>query len=332
MAQILSGTRRSGTMRAAVYRHYGGPEVLEVTEIDAPRPGAEELLVRVRAAGINPVDWKIRSGSLRPFASATFPMIPGCDLAGEVIEVGSGVTRFRPGDAVYAMLEPAAGGACGEVAAVPESAAAHLPETLSFTEAAAVPLAALTALQALRDKGRVAPGMRVLVNGGSGGVGSFAIQIAHRLGARVTAVAGTGNQELLRELGAQEAIDYTAEDFTLRNQVWDLVFDAVGNRTFSEVASVLSPEGRYVTTLPTLGLFLGAFATRFAGLFGFGRRAFAVLVAARGDELEQLAEWIDDGEVRPILHRIWPLEEIARAHEESESGHARGKIVVRLPA
>lgn len=318
------------TMRAAVYRSYGGPEVLEVTETEPPRPREDQLLVRVRAAGINPVDWKIRSGSLRPFAAATFPMIPGSDLAGEVVEVGSAVTRFRPGDAVYAMVEPAAGGACGELAAVPETAAALLPERLSFSEAAAVPLAALTALQALRDKGRVAPGMRVLVHGGSGGVGSFAVQIAHSLGARVSAVASTANQELLRELGAVETIDYTAEDFTVREQVWDLVLDAVGNRTFSEVASVLSREGRYVTTLPSLGLFLTVFATRLAGVFGYGRRAAAVMVDARGHELQELAEWIDEGEIRPVIHRTYPLEEIARAHEESESGHARGKIVVQL--
>lgn len=321
---------RRGTMRAVVYRSYGGPDVLEVTETEVPRPGEQELLVRVRAAGINPVDWKIRNGSLRPFASASFPMIPGSDLAGEVVEVGSQVTRFRPDDAVYAMLEPAAGGACAELAVVPESSAALLPESQSFTEAAAVPLAALTALQALRDKGRVAPGMRVLIHGGSGGVGSFAIQIAHRLGARVSAVASTANQELLRELGAEETLDYTAEDFTLRNQVWDLVFDTVGNRTFSEVASVLSREGRYVTTLPSLGLFLGAFASRLAGVFGYGRRAAAVMVAPRGHDLEELAEWIDDGALRSVLHKTWPLEEIARAHAESEAGHARGKIVVQL--
>jgi NADPH:quinone reductase-like Zn-dependent oxidoreductase len=318
------------TMRAAFYRSYGGPEVLEVGEMEAPRPGDHQILVRVLAAGINPVDWKIRSGHLRPFASATFPMIPGSDLAGEVVEVGSEVARFRPGDAVYGLLQPAAGGACGELAAVPASAAAPMPENLSFTEAAAVPMAALTALQALRDKGRIAPGMRVLIHGGSGGVGSFAVQIARSLGARVGAVASTGNQELLRELGAEETFDYTTEDFTLRDQVWDLVFDAVGNRTYNEVASVLSREGRYVTTLPSFGLFLAVFATRLAGIFGYGRRAAVMMLDARGDELEELAEWIGGGEIRPLIHRTYPLEEIGDAHAESETGHVRGKIVVTL--
>lgn len=318
------------TMRAAVYRSYGGPEVLEITETEAPRPGDDQLLVRVLAAGINPADWRLRSGGLRPFASATFPMIPGSDLAGEVVEVGPEVVHFMTGDAVYGMRVPAAGGACAELAAVPASAAALMPDSLSFTEAAAVPMAALTALQALRDRGRVAPGMRVLVHGGSGGVGSFAIQIARSLEARVGAVASTAHQELLRELGAEETFDYTAEDFTLRDRVWDLVFDVVGNRTFSEVASVLSREGRYVTTRPSAGLFLAVFATRLAGLFGYGRRAASVMVEARGDELVELADRIDAGEIRPVIHRTYPLEEIARAHAESETGHAPGKIVVTL--
>jgi len=319
-------------MRAALYDRYGGPDVLEVREIEAPRPQDGQLLVRVWGAGVNPVDWKIRTGSLRPFAGATFPMIPGSDLAGEVAEVASGVSRFQPGDPVFAMLQPTAGGACAEQAVVAETAAARMPENLSFEQAAAVPMAALTALQGLRDKGRIAPGMRVLVNGGSGGVGSFAIQIAHALGATVTAVASGRHLELLRELGAEEAIDYTREDFTRRDQVWDLVLDTVSNRSFPEAARVLSREGRLVSLLPSPGRLLALVATRVAGCLGYGKRAELEVVRSRGDELDEIREWIEAGEVRPVIHASFPLEEIARAHAESETGHARGKIVVTLGA
>jgi len=317
-------------VRGALYERYGGPEVLEVRDLEPPRPEDDEVLVRVRAAAVNPVDWKIRRGSLRPFASARFPMIPGSDLAGEVLETGSAVTRFQPGDAIYAMLQPAVGGACAERAVVPADAAGGKPDNLSFEEAAAVPLAALTALQALRDKGRIAPGMRVLVNGGSGGVGSFAIQIAKRMETEVTAVASGRNLDLLRALGADRAIDYQREDFTRRQQVWDVVLDTVSTHPFREVAHVLSPEGRYIHLQPTPGGFLLVLATRLAGLFGFRKRAETLLVQPRGPELEELKEWIGEGHLRPVLHGVYPLNEIARAHTESESGHARGKIVLSL--
>lgn len=316
------------THRAAVYERYGGPEVLEVRETGIPRLRNDGLLVRVWASGINPVDWKLRNGSLRPYSSATFPMTPGSDLAGEVLEVGSRVSRFQPGDPVFAMLPPTTGGACAELAAVPAALAAPMPENLSFEQAAAVPLAALTALQALREKGRLAPGMRVLVNGGSGGVGSFAIQIAHRLGATVTAVASGPNLDLLHELGADDALDYTREDFTRSDRVWDLVFDVVSNRSFPAVARVLSREGRQVSLLPSPGRLFFLLATHTAGWLGYGKRVELESVQARGSELDEIRTWIEAGEIRPVLHGSYPLEDIALAQRESETGHPRGKIVV----
>lgn len=317
-------------MRAAVYSRYGGPEVLEIRVIDPPQPADDQILVRVRAAAVNPVDWKIRRGSHRPFLAATFPMIPGSDLAGEVLEVGASVGRFLPGDIVYARLPPAAGGACAELAVLAEDDAAPMPENLSFEQAAAVPLAALTALQSLRDLGRIAPGMRVLIHGASGGVGTFAVQIARLLGARVTGVASGRNLDLLRELGAHEALDYAEEDFTRRKQVWDLVLDAVSNRSFRQVVRVLSREGRHVRLMPSFGFFTAVVATRIAGIFGYGKRALTMQVQSRAEELIELKEWVEAGEIRPVLHASFPLEEIVRAHAESEGGHARGKIVVLL--
>lgn len=322
-------------MRAAVYHRYGGPEVLGVRDLADPRPGPEDLLVRVRAAAVNPVDWKIRRGLLRLFVRPSFPMVPGSDLAGEVVEVGTEVDRFRPGDPVYAMLRPQEGGACAQLAAVPQDAAARKPESLSFEQAAAVPLAALTALQALRDHGKLAPGMSLLVNGGAGGVGHFAVQLGKILGAEVTAVASGENQELLRRLGADEALDYEREDFTALGRRWDVILDAVARYDFPRCSRALSRRGIYITTLPALRSGFHWLATRVAGLFGYGKRASFVVVSPRGDELGELARLADGGDpggdLRPVIHGTWPLEAIAAAHEESQTHHARGKIVIRIP-
>lgn len=317
-------------MRALAYHRYGGPEVLGMAELPDPEPGPEEVLVRVRAAGVNPLDWRLRSGHLRPFLRASFPMVPGADLAGEVVTAGSAVRRFQPGDAIYAMLPPAAGGASAELARVPVDAAAGKPDNLSFEQAAAVPLAALTALQALRNLGRTAPGMRVLVNGGSGGVGHFAVQIARTLQAEVTAVASSRNQELLAELGAHHTVDYTERDFLDLGRQWDVIFDAAARRSFWECLPALSRRGVYVTTLPGGGPAFAWLATRVAGLVGYGKRASFVMVQGRGDELEELRQWIEAGRVLPRIDRTFPLEEGAAAQKESEEGHTRGKIVLTL--
>ncbi len=202
------------TMRAAVLTGYGGVERLELREIPRPEPGAGQLLVRVRAAGVNPIDWKIRQGKLRLLLPARFPLVLGFDVAGEVVTVGPEVADFAPGDAVHAMLDGRHGGGYAEYAVVGQAAAALKPEALTWEEAAALPLAALTAWQALRDLADLQPGERVAVTGAAGGVGHFAVQIAAALGARVTAVAGPGHQDLVRRLGAHRTVDYTREDFT----------------------------------------------------------------------------------------------------------------------
>ncbi len=317
-------------MRAAVIDGYGGADRFRIAEVETPQPGPGQLLVRVRAVGVNPVDWKIRKGSLRMVLPARFPLILGYDVAGEVEAIGPEVSRFEPGDLVYAMLDGRHGGGYAEHAVVGESAAALKPDRLTFEEAAAIPLAALTALQALRDKGELAEGERVLVNGASGGVGHFAVQIAAALGARVVAVASGSNQEFLRELGAERTIDYKEEDFTRDDETFDVVFDAVGKSSFQDCDLILGDGGVYVTTTPgPSDIFRGIFSS-IAGLFGTTRRSRWVRVRPSGDNLAFLGGLIDRGRLRPVIDRVFPLEQIRQAHEASESGHVRGKIVVRI--
>ena len=317
-------------MRAAVIDSYGGPDRLRIGEMEAPQPGPGQLLVRVRAAGVNPVDWKIRRGSLRMILPAKFPLVLGYDIAGEVEAIGPEVARFEPGDPVYAMLDSRHGGGYAEYALVGESAAAPKPERLSFEEAAAIPLAGLTALQALRNKGELAEGERVLVNGAAGGVGHFAVQIAAALGGRVVAVASGRNQDFVRELGAERAISYEEEDFTRDEETFDVVFDAVGKSSFQDCELILGDGGVYVTTTPGPSDILRGVVSSVAGLFGPARRSRWVSVRPSGDDLAFLGRLADLGRIRPVIDQVFPLEQIREAHEMSEAGHVRGKIVVRV--
>lgn len=310
-------------MKAVFYRRYGGPEVLEYADIPDPVAGDRQLMVRVHAAGVNPIDWKLRSGSPRiPFLR--LPRIPGSDVAGEIVRVGSSVTRFQVGEMVYAMLSPFAGGGYAEYAAVPEGSAARKPANLTLEEAAAVPLASLSALQGLRNQGRIARGHTVLVNGASGGVGSFAVQIARACGAEVTAVTSRHNLEFTNALGATHVIDYASEDFTAARSRYDLIFDVVGNRSFHACRAALRPNGTYISTLPNLS----AVFRMMIGPLGGGKRARLVLVRARGTDLEQMTAWIEAGQVRPYVDRILPLSQAVEAQAYSERGHAKGKIVI----
>ncbi|MBW3599620.1 MAG: NAD(P)-dependent alcohol dehydrogenase, partial [Planctomycetes bacterium] len=234
-------------MRAAVINAYGSAEVLEVREVEKPAPSGSQVLLRVSAASVNPVDWKIRSGMLRPVFPPRFPYILGNDAAGIVEAVGPGVTRWKVGDAVYC---GARGGGYAEYLAVEESNCARKLERLSFEEAASIPIAGLTALQMLRDKAEAAPGDRVLVNGASGGVGTFAVQIAAAMGCEITGVAGTRNLDFVRELGAAGVIDYTRDDFTEQDALYDVILDVVPNKSFAKCRRRLTDRGVYVATVP----------------------------------------------------------------------------------
>lgn len=319
-------------MRAAVIDGYGGSDRLQVREVSEPgEPGPGQVRLLVRAAGINPVDWKMRRGSLRFVMPARFPLILGYDLAGEVEAVGPEVTRFQPGDRVYGLTEPRQGGSYAERALVRDSALALLPESLSFEEGAALPVAGLTALQALRDKGELAAGETVVINGAAGGVGHLAVQIAVILGADVTGVCSHRNLDFVRSLGAHEAIDYEEEDFAGRDGAWDVVFDAVGTRSYQDCEPSLSTGGGiYVTTEVGPRPFLNAVFTSLSGLFGQKKRARWITLGQKDKDLEFLARLAAQGRVRPELQEVFPLERIRAAHDLSETGRVRGKLVARL--
>jgi NADPH:quinone reductase-like Zn-dependent oxidoreductase len=320
-------------MKAAVIDGYGGSGRLQVREVPDPgEPGPGQVRLRVRAASVNPIDWKMRRGSLRIVMPAKFPLILGADVAGEVDAVGPEVTRFQPGDAVYGGIDPRAhGGAYAEQALARESALAAMSGALSFEEAAALPVAGLTALQALRDKGELAAGERALINGAAGGVGHLAVQIAAALGARVTGVASHRNLDFVRSLGAQEAIDYEEEDFAGRDDAWDVLFDAVGNRSYQDCEPSLAREGGiYVTTLVGPRPFLNGVLTELGGLFGQKKRARWIVAKHKGEDLAVLNRLVEQGRLRPEIQEVFPLEKVHQAHDLSETGHVRGKLVIRV--
>jgi NADPH:quinone reductase-like Zn-dependent oxidoreductase len=312
-------------MKAVEYDRYGPPGVLAIRDVPRPRPRPGELLVRVRAAALNPKDVLVRAGKYRLLSGRRFPKRVGFDWAGEVAEVGPGVTGVAPGAAYWGMLDGYQGGACAEVLAVPAAWGAPKPTSLDFERAAAVPLAASTALQALRDVAGVEAGMRVLVNGASGGVGVFAVQIARLLGARVTTTSSAANLELCRSLGAEAALDYRAEDPLVAGARFDVVFDVFGNRRFADARRALTPRGTYVTTVPKPHLFLAAARTLFTR-----PRARLVVVRPRAADLGLLARHVDEGRIVPVVEHVFPLERIAEAEEQVASKHTRGKVVVSI--
>ena len=311
-------------MRAVGLRRYGPPEVLEGLEVERPEPTSDGVLIRVAAGGVNPADCLLRSGGLRFVARQKMPFVPGADVAGVVEATGPAVTRFEPGDPVYAMLPNTAGGGYAEYAVAAEGTVAAIPPGLTFGEAAGVPLAALTALQALRDRADLSAGDHVLVNGASGGVGTFAVQISRAMGATVTAAASGRNADLVRGLGADEFLDYTDGDVTAGEARYDVVLDATNVLAFRKVRRVLRPNGVFVTVNP----FIGRLSPGWLARFREGRRIRSVLVEPDGGDLEKIGAWISSGEVRPVIDRLYPLSDAEAAHRRSESRRARGKLVL----
>ncbi|MBD2294308.1 NAD(P)-dependent alcohol dehydrogenase [Anabaena sphaerica FACHB-251] len=310
-------------MKAVVIRHYGDAEVLQYEEVEQPKIKPDHLLVKVHASSVNPIDWKTRKGMLSILTGNNFPLILGFDVAGEVVEVGSQVTRFKPGDAIYGSTS-FPGGAYAEFAAIPENLAAPKPNNLTYEEAATIPLAALTALQALRDLGNIKSGQNVLINGASGGVGIFAVQIAKALDAEVTGVCSTKNLDLVRSLNADLVIDYTQQDFTEGNVQYNIIFDAVAKRAFSNCRKVLKPNGVYISTLPTPEVIIQGVLTAFLP----GQKAKFVLEKPNSKDLVYLKDLIEAGKLRTVIDRTYPLQELIEAHRYSEGERAVGKIAI----
>ena len=313
-------------MKAVFINQYGSTQVLQYGSIETPSINRDQLLVKVYASSVNPVDWKIRVGQLQFLTGYKFPMVLGFDVSGEVVAVGESVTRFQTGDKVYAYLDSLPGGAYAEYAVVSERVACFKSENMSYEQAAAVPLAATTALQALRDLGQILPGHKVLINGASGGVGSFAVQIAKALKAEVTAVCSTQNVELVKSLGGDRVIDYTVQDFTKDTSVYDIIFDAVGKESFSGCQNILKPNGVYVTTLPDPDSVVQSFLTFLLP----GKKSKLVVAQSSGQDFAYLKELIEGGKIRSVIDRTYSLEELAVAHAESEQGHVVGKLVITV--
>jgi NADPH:quinone reductase-like Zn-dependent oxidoreductase len=322
-------------MRAITCTEYGSPDVLQLTETPAPTPSDNEVLLRVVAASVNPLDWHLMRGT--PYvARLAFGLFtpkqtrPGRDVAGQVEAVGRNVTQFRPGDEVFGVCN----GAFAEYACAAGSSLAMKPGNVSFEQAAAVPVAAITALQGLRDKGRIQAGQKVLVNGAAGGVGTFAVQIAKSFGAHVTGVCSTRNAEMVRSIGASRVIDYTQEDFTRSGERYDVVFDAVGNRPLSDRRRALSAGGILVMAgAADKGRWLGPLAGVLAAgvVSKFVRQPLLPFLAhVRQDDLLVLREWLEAGRLVPVIDRTYALDDVAAAVRYLEEGHARGKVVIAV--
>jgi NADPH:quinone reductase-like Zn-dependent oxidoreductase len=323
------------SMHAIVYRCYGSPDVLALEELPKPMPKDDEVLVKVRAAAVNPLDWHYMRGSpyiMRLSAGIGAPQEPrlGVDFAGTVEAVGKNVTRFKPGDDVFGGRD----GAFGEYVVVRESRAITLkPANVTFEQAAAVPIAGITALQALRDKGHVQPGYKVLVNGASGGVGTFAVQIAKSYGAEVTGVCSTRNVDLVRSIGADHVIDYTKDDFTQGSERYDLILDNVGNHSLLKLKGVMKPKGALVMIGGSKGDWVGPLARPVNALLlspFVSQEMFMILAEFNQPDMDFLGELMRTGKVTPVIDRQYPLKEVPAAIAYLEEGRARGKVVINV--
>ena len=321
-------------MKAIVYHDYGSADVLKLEQTEDPKPRDDEVLIKVRAASVNPLDWRLMKG--KPYLIRMMARLvklktgrPGVDVAGEVQAVGRNVTQFKAGDAVFG----ACSGAFAEYACAPQSGLASKPEDMSFEQAASINVAAMTALQALRNKGRIGPGQKVLINGAAGGVGTFAVQIAKAFGAEVTGVCSTRNLDSVRSIGADHVIDYTKEDFTKGTERYDVIFEGVGNLSFSACRRVLKRAGKFVIvgahSSSAIGLMSWLIKAMVLSLF-VSEKAIMFLASPNQQDLSLMSEWISSGKVTPVIDRCYKLSEVPEAVRYLEQGHARGKVVISL--
>lgn len=321
------------TMKAITYTEYGSPEVLHMSEIEKPTPKENEVLIKVHAAAANPLDWRkmradpflvrLSDGFLRPKETRL-----GADVAGRVEAVGAAVTRFRPGDEVFGERGVAG---FAEYIAMPEECLAHKPANISFEEAAAVPVAALTALQALRDHGQIKAGQKLLINGASGGIGTYAVQMGKVFGAEVTGVCSTRNLELVRSLGADHVIDYTREDFTQNGRHYDLILDNVANHSVTKCLQALNPQAICVVAgFKTIGRLLYTVTLGSWRAKANGQQVKIFNAQINSKDLMLLASWLESGQIKSVIDNCYPLNQTAEALSYLEKGHARGKVIISI--
>ncbi len=323
-------------MKAIVYTHYGSPDVLQLKDVERPAPRDNEVLIRIHAASLNAYDWHLLTADIflvRLMGGGLFRPkhpIPGVDIAGRIEAAGSHVKQFRQGDEVFGDISPCGNGGFAEYVSVPESLLAHKPTNLTFEEAAAVPMAAITALQGLRDQGQIHSGKKVLIQGASGGVGTFAVQLAKYLGTEVTAVCSTRNVDQARSLGADHVIDYTKEDFTRSGRQYDLILAANGYHPLSAYRHALTPQGIYVMAGGTMAqifqaMLLGPWMSKTGG-----KKLGGITAKPNQEDLAFMKFLLETGRVVPVIDRRYPLRETAEALRYLGEGHARGKIVITV--
>ncbi|MFC2015193.1 NAD(P)-dependent alcohol dehydrogenase [Chloroflexota bacterium] len=316
-------------MKAIVYEKYGSPDVLELKEVEKPEPKDNEVLIKVYATTVTPMDWHFRQPGkniiARMMAGPIKPNNPilGVELAGEIEATGNGVKQFKKGDQVFAGGRP---GAHAEYVCLPENKVAIKPNNMTFEEAAGAPFCGTTALFFLRGLGGIQNGQKVLINGASGGVGTMAVQLAKFFGADVTGVCSTSNMKMVESLGADRVVDYTNEDFTQSGQTYDIIFDAVGKRSFSQCMNSLKKEGIYLSTLASVPLLLQMMWTSIIG----NKKAKFSLPPCTTKELDCLKSIIEAGKMKTVIDRTYPLSDTSEAHRYSEAGHAKGKLVITI--
>ena len=310
-------------MRAAFYEKYGPPEVIQFGPWPEPRFSAKAVLVSVKASALNPLDYRLRQGDLRWIPIVRLPRLLGSDFSGVVTKIGNQVTNFQVGDHVYGMGDQLRYGTTADYIAVHRNHLAKMPHSLSFEEAASLPLAALTSLQALRDLGKAKSSMKIMINGASGGVGVFAVQMAKAIGMHVIGVCSGKNRELVLSLGANEIIDYTKESLFSTQHRFDIFFDVIANQNPRSTRPLLTKNGTYITTVPTAKFF----ATLPAN-FAQKQKRKAILVRSRKSDLDDISRMISSNQIKPIIHKVYQQEELQEAYRLLESKRTRGKIVI----
>lgn len=311
-------------MKAAIINQFGGPEVFKIQDIEKPIIKPDQILIKVKAVSINPIDWKQRKGNHKLILGSPFPIILGYDVCGEIVEIGSKVESFKLGDVVYGVLDNKYGGALAEFAIGHEKCFDIKPGNIDEKQAAAFPMVSLTALQALKYKAGLKPQQTVLINGASGGVGHVAIQIARLLGAKVIAVASSGSKEFVHQFNPDKFIDYTSQDVLKTEDKVDVFFDVAGNYSFPKVIKLLNPGGVYINTLPRPKILIH----KILQLFTKGKQAKTLLMKHSRDDLKIISKWIKEEKLKISLDKTFLLTQINEAHEYAQQGHNKGKNIV----